>query len=160
MPEASTVDIDYAIAEHEHVDQLFDLFNTFFEESQLPELGLEVDPEKARRWLARAIEVHRPEHVLAFDRETDLLVGALGYCVDDTAFVQPYAFLDKFYVRRGWRIKQIGSTLLRLAEDFAKSEGCIAFRAGLSSGIGTGKQLFIENGYSEIAGSTLLAKRL
>ena len=161
MPvEAATIDIDYAIADHEHVDALFELFTTFFKESELPSLGLEIDEEKSRRWLARAIDIHSPEHILAFDKETGLLVGVLSYYVDNSVFVQPFAYLDRFYVRPGWRTKQIGSMLVRLAEDLAKSENCVAFRMGLASGIGNGKHLFVQLGYSEAAGSVLLSKRL
>lgn len=162
MPEtAAAVDnFDYVVAEPEHVDALSELFALFFKESQYSAIGVELDFERGKRWVARAIDIHSPQHILAFDKETGTLAGALGYVIDWTASIKPFAYLDKIYVRPEWRGHGIASTLVMLATDLAKSDGCVAFRAGISGGIGDGRKPFLRHGFIEVPGSVLLAKRL
>jgi len=160
QPEAKADRIEFRIAGEEDIDNLLELLTQFFVESDYPNLGLTPDLERARQWLANAIKFGTPQHLVAIDEETGLLVGVLGYCIDHTATVEPFAYLDKFYVRTGWRTRRVGATLLLSALHLARSEGCAAFRAGLSSGIPGGDALFLKNGFTETPNSVLLARRL
>jgi GNAT superfamily N-acetyltransferase len=120
MPEA--LNLDYRVAEPNDLDGLCALYEMFFEESALPKLGLEIDIERGRRWVARAIETNHPTQLIAVESNSDnFVVGVLGFDFDHTATVKPFAYLDKFYVHRNWRLSKVGSTLLMVATDLAKS---------------------------------------
>lgn len=151
--------IDFRPAGVDEIDGLVDLHAAFFADSDLPELGLVFSRKKAREWLERVLFSHTP-HVVAIEKQGGRLVGSLSYSLDETFVEKPYAYLDKFYVDRAWRLSGIGRLLLEMAMEEAKAEGAIAFRAGISSGIGYGKNLFLKHGFRETAGSTLLARRL
>src|SRR5262245_37920768 len=156
MPEA--LDLHYHIAEPDDLEGLAALYATFFEESVLPSLGLRFDIERCRQWLGRAIPAASPIQMLAVDGP--LVVAVLGWFYDHTGTVEPFAVLDKFYVLKNWRRTRVGSTLLGLALDIAKSEGAVAFRAGLSGGIRGGDKLFAAAGFEETPHEFLFARRL
>jgi GNAT superfamily N-acetyltransferase len=159
MPEA--LQLDYRVAERDDLEGLYALYEMFFDESALPKLGLEIDAERSKRWLARAIEISHPTQLIAVERNGGtFVVGVLGFDLDHNATKQPYAYLDKFYVHRNWRRSKVGMTLLLLATDLAKSEGAVAFRAGLSGGIPGGDILFKAAGFAETPHSIMLEKRL
>jgi GNAT superfamily N-acetyltransferase len=159
MPEA--LNLDYRIAEPDDLDGLYTLYEMFFDESALPKLGLEIDVERSKRWLARAIEISHPTQLIAVEHgDTGFIVGVLGFDLDHSTTKQPFAFLDKFYVHRNWRRSKVGMTLLMLATDLAASEGAVAFRAGLSGGIPGGDILFKAAGFAETPHSVLFEKRL
>ena len=158
MPEA--LNLDYRVAEPNDLDGLCALYEMFFEESALPKLGLEIDIERGRRWVARAIETNHPTQLIAVESNSDnFVVGVLGFDFDHTATVKPFAYLDKFYVHRNWRLSKVGSTLLMVATDLAKSEGAVAFRAGLSAGIPGADTLFRAAGFTETPHSVLFEMR-
>jgi GNAT superfamily N-acetyltransferase len=159
MPEA--LKLDYRIAEPDDLESLYALYEMFFDESALPKLGLEIDPERGKRWLVRAIETSHPTQLIAVERDNDtFVVGVLGFDFDHTATTKPFAYLDKFYVHRNWRRSKVGATLLMVATDLAKSEGAVAFRAGLSGGIPGGDSLFRAAGFTETPHSVLFEMRL
>jgi len=158
----STLDlIDFRAAENnlDDVEDIIELFQLFFDDSDLPSLGLRTDHAKARLWLDNVLPNKNP-HILAVTKEDGSPVGVLSYAIDDRGIAEPYAFLDKFYVRKEWRLSGVARVLLQLAMDSARDDGAVAFRAGISSGVGFGKNLFLKTGFHETAGSTLLARRL
>jgi GNAT superfamily N-acetyltransferase len=156
----STLDlVDFRVADLSDIGRIMELFQLFFDESDLPSLGLRTDRDKAREWLRRVLPVTNP-HIIAVEKDSWVPVGVLSYAIDDRGLATPYAFLDKFYVRKEWRLSGVARVLLQLAMDSARDDGAVAFRAGISSGVGFGKNLFLKNGFHETAGSTLLARRL
>jgi GNAT superfamily N-acetyltransferase len=160
LPSRETFELtDFRLAGREDIDGLIDLYQLFFADSDLPELGLAFNPDRVRPWLERVIGNGSSPHLIAVEKETGLIVGSLNYTLDHTTD-KPFANLDKFYVRRNWRLSAIGRMLLQLAMDVAKDDGAVAFRAGISSGIGYGKNLFLHFKFRETAGSVLLARRL
>lgn len=157
----STLDlVDFRLADLSDIGRIIELFQLFFDDSDLPSLGLRTDHEKAKEWLRRVLANGSNPHVLAVEKDTWIPVGVLSYAIDDRGIAEPYAFLDKFYVRKEWRLSGVARVLLQLAMDSARDDGAVAFRAGISSGVGFGKNLFIKTGFHETAGSTLLARRL
>ena len=155
-PEATT--LDYRIVEPDDIEALYELYVQFFRESGLERLGLSLDGDKARRTLHRWIETDNPTQLIALDNA--VLVGVLGWFIDRSVTVQPYAVLDKFFVRPDWRRSKVGSTLLALALDIARSEGCILFRAVPNAGLPGAAAVFIDAGFSEIPHSASLMMRL
>jgi GNAT superfamily N-acetyltransferase len=158
QPAPEALQLDYRIAEPDDLESLYALYEMFFDESALPKLGLEIDVERSKRWLARAIETSHPTQLIAV--EGAFVVGVLGFDFDHTATTKPFAYLDKFYVHRNWRRSKVGATLLMVATDLAKSEGAVAFRAGLSGGIPGGDSLFRAAGFTETPYSVLFEMRL
>jgi GNAT superfamily N-acetyltransferase len=156
----STLDlVEFRLADLSDIGRVIELFQLFFDESDLPSLGLRTDHPKAREWLRRVLPLRSP-HIIAVEKDDWRPVGVLSYALDDRGITEPYAYLDKFYVRKEWRMSGVARVLLQLAMDSAREDGAIAFRAGISSGVGFGKNLFLKNGFHETAGSTLLARRL
>jgi GNAT superfamily N-acetyltransferase len=156
----STLDlVDFRSATTDDIEEIIELFQLFFDDSDLPSLGLRTDHRRARVWLANVLGGSNP-HILALTKDEKMPVGVLSYAIDDRGIAEPYAFLDKFYVRKEWRLSGVARVLLQLAMDSARDDGAVAFRAGISSGVGFGKNLFIKTGFHETAGSTLLARRL
>jgi GNAT superfamily N-acetyltransferase len=151
--------ITVRVARLDDLDQLIGLYELFFEESDLPTLGLNYDPSRMRIWLVRSIRNGSP-HIVAVERATEKLVGVLCYAVDFGFTEQPYAYLDKFYVRREWRRSAVGRVLLACALELAKNDGAVAFRAGLSSGIAGADNVFRKLGFSPTKHSVLLARRI
>jgi GNAT superfamily N-acetyltransferase len=135
------------------------LYRLFFDESDLPTLGLVMSDARTHVWLEDVLALHTP-HIIAVEKSTRTILGSISYVLDGRGLEKPAACLDKFYVRKEWRLSGIGRILLNLAVEAAVDEGAAAFRAGISSGIGYGKNLFLKLGFKETAGSVLLARRL
>jgi ribosomal protein S18 acetylase RimI-like enzyme len=99
-------------------------------------------------------------HIVAVDKETQKTVGSIAYALRQTYTEQPMAEMDKFYVLPEWRNSAIGHILLTMAMEIAKDEGAAVFRAGLSSGISSGQNLFRRHGFLETPHSILFVKEL
>jgi GNAT superfamily N-acetyltransferase len=158
MPPDATVDFTYRIATLDDIDALQALYNEFFDESGLAYFGLSLDHERGRRWLARAIETSRPVQLLALDG--DRPVGVFSYAIDHSVTTEPYASLDKFYVSKDRRRSSIGTVLLSVGLDLAKSDGAVLFRAGISSGLPGADRLFRDAGFVETPHAVTLLRRL
>lgn len=153
--------VDFRVAETRDIPNLVDIYRAFYEDSDLPGLGIVMSDTKTGECLRRVLYNVSP-HIVAVERDDDnsRILGVLSYAEDRRGWERPYAYLDMFYVRRDWRLSGIARVLLQLAIDDAKLGGAVAFRAGISSGIGSGKNLFLKFGFRETPGSTLLARRL
>ena len=142
------------------VEGLVGLYEEFFHFSDLPNLGITFSRQNASEWARRVISTGVCPHIVAIDKTPPRsLVGSIGYMIDYSA-TEPFASMDKFYVRVGWRLSAIGRVLLELATDAARADGAIAFRAGLSAGAPFSKNLFLKLGFAETPGSVLMARRL
>lgn len=149
---------DFRLATIADIPALVDHYWRFFSDSTLPELGLTYDRRRMAAWLDEVIPLGVSPHVIALQGDT--VVGSLNWLMDSSFTEKPYASLDKFYVSRIFRLSAIGRILLRLALDTASADGAVAFRAGISSGWGNGKNLFLKSGFSECPGSVLLERKL
>jgi len=158
----STLDnVDFRWPTEHDIDGMLSLYWMFFTVSDLPDLGLSFDPQRMWTWVEKSVVTGKPAHIVAVDKGFHgQVIGLLDYVIDHRGTVEPWAFLDNFYVHRDWRMSGVARTLLTLALDAAQADGAVAFRAGISSGIGHGKNLFLKAGFRETAGSTLLARRL
>lgn len=152
--------VAFDMARPHHVDGLVELYARFFAESGYPALGLIFDRQRMTDWTTESLEWRTVPHVIALDQATDVLVGSICYGLDHSCSTQPFAALDKFYVLPDWRASGVGRLLLTLALEAASADGAVAFRAGLSAGTDTAKNLFLKLGFEETPGSVLLARRL
>ena len=159
LPETIDV-VAFRAARVDDIDGLVSLFQHFFAESTLPSLRLRFDPARMRAWLENAIGTGRVPHIVALDSESGQVVGSIAYTLNHQYTDRPMAELDKFYVLREWRGSAIGHTLLSLAIQTAQGDGAAAFRAGISSGINGGQNLFAKFGFHETPHSILLVKEL
>jgi L-amino acid N-acyltransferase YncA len=152
--------IDFQLARPDQIDRITDLYQHFFAESDLPEHGLVFSPSRMRLWVANGIVGGRIPHLVAIERDTGTIVGVLSYWIDQSFTTEPFASLEKFYVRKSWRFSAIGRTLLTLAQEAARTDGATVFRAGLSSGVAYSKNLFLRLGFTETLGSVLMVRKL
>ena len=152
--------ITFRPAQSSDADSMVALFQRFFAESTLPSYGLRYDPRRMYEWLCRVLDNWDVTHIIAVDKETQKVVGSIAYALRQTYTEQPMAEMDKFYVLPEWRNSAIGHILLTMAMEIAKDEGAAIFRAGLSSGISSGQNLFRKHGFRETPHSILLVKEL
>jgi GNAT superfamily N-acetyltransferase len=148
----------FRMAERGDVAVLVPLYREFFGTSTLPALGLHFDADSTKCWLERVLPNGSP-HVLATAPD-GRLAGSLNYNLDHNGLVEPYASLDKFYVRPAHRQSGLGRLMLAFAMDAARADGAVAFRAGISSGFGSAVNLFRKCGFAVCDGSVLLERRL
>lgn len=152
--------VTFELARPRHLEGLVELYARFFAESSYPALGLTFDRHRMIDWTGGCLLSQKVPHIIAIDQQTKVIVGTICYGLDWSCSTEPFAALDKFYVLPDWRASGIGRTLLTLALEAASADGAAAFRAGLSAGCGTAKNLFRKLGFEETPGSILLARRL
>jgi GNAT superfamily N-acetyltransferase len=154
---------DFRLAAAGDVSGLVEHYQQFFADSTLPGLGLVYDPKRAGEWALRMIETGESPHVIAIEKAAPNLVGCLNYYLDHTSTEKPFAYVDKFYVRPGWRLSAIGRVLVDVAMDMMRGDGAVALRAGVSSGGsggGMARNLFLNSGFHECQGSVLFERSL
>jgi GNAT superfamily N-acetyltransferase len=154
--------LDFRLVQSRDISAIVALYQEFFAESTYPQLGLVFDPDRVTDWLHRSTETGASPHIGAFinDRGLNLAVGSINYVIDHTATVEPFAFIDKFYVHRDWRAAGIGAVLLELVIDAARGDGAVALRAGLSAGTPGVRKLFNKQGFQEVRDSVLMERGL
>jgi len=159
MPERGNPShIIYRPAKVRDVPALLAMYAEFFAESTLPKIGLVLDHDKVSAWATDVISTGFSPHIIAVSRGDGVIVGSVNYYIDNNITVQPYAFIDKFYVTREWRTAGVGGVLLELVQDAVKADGAIALRAGLSAGIRGAETLFAEHGFRAAPYSVLMEK--
>lgn len=149
---------DIRAARDADIPALVRFYREFFKVSTLPALGLVFDADSTAQWLRRVLPDGSP-HILAMTKDYRL-AGSINYNLDHNGLVAPYASLDKFYIRPQYRKSGLGRLLLTCAMSDAHDAGAVAFRAGVSSGIGTAVNLFRKLGFNDCAGSILLEREL
>ena len=161
LPVTDTLEVvTFRPARPADADGMVKLFEAFFGESVLPEYGLHFDGDRLRTWLVKVLDNWDVTHILAVITETGQVVGSIAYGLRQTYTDEPIAEMDKFYVLPAWRNSAIGHILLRMGLEVAKDDGAAVFRAGLSSGIASGQNLFRKFGFRETPHSTLFVKEL
>ena len=157
---ATTLDFEVRLATLDDLDQLIGLHEKLYVDSALPRHGVDFDPERLRLWLARCLSTGRMPHLVVADE--DKLVGWASYGIDHTFTVQPYAYLNKFYVLPSWRGSLVPRALLKLVLDCAYGDGAKCFQALIGSGsdaMPSATNLFRKFGFHDMGG-TMLAKEL
>jgi L-amino acid N-acyltransferase YncA len=150
----------YRLATVDDVAELAELFREFFHESDLPSFGLTFDIGRMHRWLLGVTEAGSVPHVVAIDKRTGLVVGAIAYRLMHNYTDRPIAQMDKFYVRRDHRRSAAGRTLLTLAIEMARDDGAALFQVFVNSGIAGSRNIFDRFGFRETPHSRLLGKEL
>jgi GNAT superfamily N-acetyltransferase len=143
------------------IPEIVDLYYDFFHESDLDKRGLKFDKSRMWAWVFRGIGSGNAPHLLAFEKGKGRLVGSICYTLDHNFTTQPFAQLDKFYVRRAWRRSPVGRILLTLVLEIARADGAACFNAGLSSGMRETvslRNMLLAMGFREVPNSTLLTR--
>jgi len=133
---AQAVDIyDFRPAVAGDIEHLVGLYGEYFAESYLPGQGLVYDPKRAWSTLYRHVSKGDNPHLLAIEKKTNTLVGAVSYNVNHDFTTEPFANLDKLYVLPKWRKSPVGRILMVLCLEIARADKAIAFNAALNSGL-------------------------
>ena len=144
------------------IKSLVILYEDFFNESALPSRGLTYDPQRMWSWLYNGIGSSDIPHLIARERSVGSpLVGAACYTMNHTFTTEPFADLNKCFVRRGWRRSAVGRILVMLLLELARADGAVLFQAGISSGmqeLASFKNLLLKLGFEE-TDATLLIRR-
>jgi len=133
---AQAVDIyEFRVAVPEDIEHLVGLYGEYFAESYLPGMGLVYDPKRAWSTLYRHISKGDNPHLIAVEKKTSKLVGAVSYNINHDFTTEPFANLDKLYVLPKWRKSAVGRVLMTLCLEIARADKAIAFNAPLNSGL-------------------------
>jgi GNAT superfamily N-acetyltransferase len=157
---ATLENLDFRLAGPEDVDGLVAFYMQYFGFSVFPDYGLTLDPERLKAWVTRVVASGYKPHIIAVDKVSGRIVGALDYNLDSGLFDHPIAEMDKFFVLPQWRLSGAGRVLLALAMETAKGDGAVVFRGDTFSGIGIGRNLFLRQGFDELAGAGAFIRRL
>jgi L-amino acid N-acyltransferase YncA len=146
------VDVRIEPATLKDVDELNDLFESFFRESDYHGRNIVYSRQNAGEWLARVIEFGIVPHLLA--RLRDRIIGVVSYDIDGSFSEKPVAVLHTIYVVPEHRRSAIGRMLVGLAADTAKNvDNACAFHAPVASGmtdVTSLQNLFVKAGFLPI----------
>jgi GNAT superfamily N-acetyltransferase len=153
---------DFRPARLGDIEALVALYGEYFAESYLPGQGLVYAPQRAWAHLFSVINRGKVPHVLAFVKGRDELAGLISYSLNQDFTEQPFANLEKFYVRKPWRRSPVARVLLMLCLDLVRSDGAVAFNATLNSGMtetASARNLFTKLGFDPVDG-VILTRRI
>jgi L-amino acid N-acyltransferase YncA len=148
----SLLDVSIEPARLEDVDELNDLFERFFRESDYPSRNIVYSRQNVDEWLRRVIEFGIVPHLVA--RLNGRIIGVVSYDLDNSFSEKPVAVLHTVYVVPEHRRSAIGRMLVGLASDSAKEvDNACAFHAPVASGMeetGALQNLFVKAGFQPI----------
>lgn len=112
------------------VEQLVELFATFFAEAQYKSC-LEFKPEISTRFLTTAIKTGFAPYIVA--EHNGRIIGTISYHIDDS-FTDKLAVLGEVFVVREYRGTPVGRALVSAAMSLAKGDGADCMHIPLTSG--------------------------
>jgi L-amino acid N-acyltransferase YncA len=129
----ANLDFEIRLATPDDIEQLVRLHEHFFDQTALPSHGVDFDEDRLRLWLGRCLSKGSIPHIVACDAEK-VLIGWISYGLDQSFTIQPWAYLDKFYVLPSWRGSLVPRALVKLMLDCARDDGAKAFQVIVGSG--------------------------
>jgi GNAT superfamily N-acetyltransferase len=117
------------------IGDMVQMYHEFFDESALPKRGLEWDGKRAWATIFNGITTGRQPFLIAIEKSSGKLAGAISYTLNHAYTAQPFADLGQFFVRPKWRRTVVAKVLLTLCLEIARADGAVMFNAGISSGI-------------------------
>jgi ribosomal protein S18 acetylase RimI-like enzyme len=161
---AQAVDLyDFRPATPEDIPAMVEMYREFFDESYWPGRGMVYDPDRTRKWVTGAINRGDIPHILAVFKQTGEIAGSVCYMLNHTFTTEPFAELNKIYVRPRWRRSAVGRVLMVLCLEIARADGAVSFNAGVAAGMETSASLtnlLTKLGFAPVPGASYLYRRL